>query len=73
MAYTQQTPIGTPDVNLITKTLAGLQPDSALQQYAMLHKNNPYILSLAKSESDRRKQLRTATKRHWMASLPRQR
>ena len=60
MAYTQQTPIGTPDVNLITKTLASLQPDSALQQYAMLHKNNPYILSLAKSESDRRKQLRTA-------------
>lgn len=60
MAYTQQTPIGTPDVNLITKTLAGLQPDSALQQYAMLHKNNPYILSLAKSESDRRKALRTA-------------
>ena len=60
MAYTQQTPIGTPDVNLITKTLAGLQPDSALQQYAMLHKNNPYILSLAKSESDRRKVLRTA-------------
>jgi hypothetical protein len=61
MAYTQQTPVGTPDVNLITKTLAGLQPDSALQQYAMLHKNNPYILSLAKSESDRRKQLRTAS------------
>jgi len=60
MAYTQQTPIGTPDVNLITKTLAGLQPDSALQQYAQLHKNNPYILSLAKSESDRRKTLRTA-------------
>jgi hypothetical protein len=60
MAYTQQTPIGTPDVNLITKTLAGLQPDSALQQYAQLHKNNPYILSLAKSESDRRKSLRTA-------------
>jgi hypothetical protein len=60
MAYTQQTPIGTPDVNLITKTLAGLQPDSALQQYAMMHKNNPYILSLAKSESDRRKSLRMA-------------
>jgi tetratricopeptide (TPR) repeat protein len=60
MAYTQQTPIGTPDVNLITKTLASLQPDSALQQYAALHKNNPYILSLAKSESDRRKSLRTA-------------
>jgi hypothetical protein len=60
MAYTQQTPIGTPDVNLITKTLASLQPDSALQQYAMLHKNNPYILSLAKSESDRRRSLRMA-------------
>ena len=60
MAFTQQTPIGTPDFNLITKTLAGLQPDSALQNYAMLHKNNPYILSLAKSESDRRKTLRTA-------------
>ena len=60
MAYTQQTPIGTPDVNLITKTLASLQPDSALQQYAQLHKNNPYILSLAKSESDRRKALRMA-------------
>ena len=60
MAFTQQSPIGTPDVNLITKTLAGLQPDSALQQYAMMHKNNPYIVSLAKSESDRRKQLRTA-------------
>ena len=60
MAYTQQTPIGTPDFNLITKTLAGLQPDSALQNYAMLHKNNPSILSLAKSESDRRKALRMA-------------
>jgi len=60
MAFTQQTPIGTPDVNLITKTLAGLQPDSALQDYARLNKNNPYIVSLAKSESDRRKMLRTA-------------
>jgi len=60
MAYTQQTPIGTPDVNLITKTLAGLQPDSALQEYAALHKNNVYILSLAKAESDRRKEMRLA-------------
>jgi hypothetical protein len=60
MAYTQQTPIGTPDVNLITKTLANLRPDTALQEYAALHKNNPYILSLAKSESDRRKSLRLA-------------
>ena len=60
MAYTQQTPIGTPDVNLITKTLAGLQPDSALQEYAQLHKNNIYIVSLAKTESERRKSLRLA-------------
>lgn len=70
MAYTQQTPIGTPDVNLITKTLAGLQPDSALQQYAMLHKNNPYILSLAKSESDRRKSLRTAAQGQNAGQMP---
>lgn len=60
MAFTQQTPIGTPDFDLITKTLAGLQPDSELQKYAAMHKNNPYIVSLAKSESDRRKALRTA-------------
>ena len=60
MAFTQQAPIGAPDVNLITKTLAGLQPDSALQDYARMHKNNPYIVSLAKSESDRRKALRLA-------------
>jgi hypothetical protein len=60
MAFTQQSPIGTPNVNLITKTLAGLQPDSALQEYAALHKNNVYILSLAKAESDRRKEMRLA-------------
>jgi hypothetical protein len=60
MAFTQQTPVGAPDVNLITKTLAGLQPDSALQEYAQLHKNNIYIVSLAKSESDRRKATRLA-------------
>lgn len=70
MAFTQQTPIGTPDVNLITKTLAGLQPDSALQQYAMLHKNNPYIVSLAKSESDRRKALRTAAQGQNVGQMP---
>ena len=70
MAYTQQTPIGTPDVNLITKTLASLQPDSALQQYAQLHKNNPYILSLAKSESDRRKSLRAAAQGQNAGQMP---
>jgi hypothetical protein len=47
------------DVNQITSTLRGL-PDRALQQYAMMHKGDPYILSLAVSESNQRKQLRTA-------------
>ena len=60
MAFTQQTPIGTPDVNLITETLAKLQPDSALQDYARMHKNDVYIVSLANAESNRRKALRLA-------------
>ena len=47
------------DVNQITSTLRGL-PDQALQQYAMMHKGDPYILSLAVSESNQRKQLRAA-------------
>ena len=47
------------DVNQITTTLRGL-PDRALQQYAMMHKGDPYILSLAVSESNQRKQLRAA-------------
>jgi len=61
MAFTQQTPIGTLDVNLITETLAKLQPDSALQDYARMHKNDVYIVSLANAESNRRKALRLAT------------
>ena len=47
------------NVNQITSTLRGL-PDRALQQYAMMHKGDPYILSLAISESNQRKQLRAA-------------
>jgi hypothetical protein len=47
------------DVNQITTTLRGL-PDQALQKYAMMHKGDPYILSLAISESNQRKQLRAA-------------
>jgi hypothetical protein len=46
------------NVNQITSYLAKLQPDSALQQYAMLHKNDPYITSLALAESNRRKDIR---------------
>jgi hypothetical protein len=47
------------NVNQITSTLRGL-PDPALQQYAMMHKGDPYILSLAVSESNQRKQMRMA-------------
>ena len=47
------------DVNKITSTLARL-PDQALQQYAQMHKNDPYIMSLAVSESNRRKEMRAA-------------
>ncbi len=47
------------NVNEITSTLRGM-PDRQLQQYAMMHKGNPYILSLAISESNQRKQLRMA-------------
>jgi len=35
-------------------------PDQALQQYAMMHKNDPYTVSLALSESNRRKERRIA-------------
>jgi len=47
------------DVNKITSTLAKL-PDQQLQQYAQMHKNDPYIMALAMSESNRRKELRSA-------------
>jgi len=47
------------NVNNITSTLAKL-PDQALQQYAMMHKNDPYIMSLAMSESTRRQEIRAA-------------
>ena len=61
MAFTQlPTGGGVPDVDLITATLAKLQPDSALQNYARMHKNDPYIVSLATAESNRRKALRLA-------------
>jgi lysozyme family protein len=47
------------DVNQITSTLRGMG-DRALQQYAAMNKGDPYILSLAVSESNQRKQLRAA-------------
>lgn len=45
-------------VEQITSELARL-PDNALQRYAMMHKDDPYVLSLAMSESNRRKEMRS--------------
>ena len=45
------------NVSQITSDLARL-PDNALQRYAMMHKDDPYVLSLALSESNRRKEMR---------------
>jgi len=47
-----------PNPDQITQTLARIQPDAALQQYATMHKNDPYIMSLAVAEANRRKSLR---------------
>jgi len=57
------------NVNQITTTLRGL-PDRILQQYAMMNKGNPYILSLAVSESNQRKQLRQAAQARMAAPQP---
>jgi lysozyme family protein len=46
------------NVQNITSKLA-LMPDAALKQYAEMHKDDPYTFSLAMSESNRRKQLRS--------------
>ncbi len=46
------------NVNQITAQLAKL-PDQSLQRYAMMHKDDPYIVSLALAESNRRKDLRS--------------
>jgi len=45
------------NVNQVAAQLARM-PDQALQQYAQMHKSDPYVLSLALSESNRRKQMR---------------
>jgi len=47
------------NIEQITSTLAKL-PDQALQRYATMHKDDPYIMSLAVSESKRRKEMRSA-------------
>jgi len=48
-----------PNVNQITSTLRNM-PDQQLQQYAAMHKTDPYVLSLAVAESNARKQLRAS-------------
>lgn len=45
------------NVNQITSMLAKM-PDAALQKYAAMNKNDPYIMALAVSESNRRKEMR---------------
>lgn len=47
------------NVNQITSQLAKM-PDQLLQKFAAMHKNDPYTVSLALSESNRRKDLRTS-------------
>lgn len=48
-----------PQINQITSVLRDM-PDAQLQQYAAMHKNDPYVLSLAVAESNARKQLRAS-------------
>lgn len=43
----------------LTERLA-LMPDPALQQFAQMHRDDPFTLALAVSESNRRKKVRTA-------------
>lgn len=47
------------NVNQITSQLAKM-PDNALQQYAAMHKADPYMLALTIAESNRRKEMRAA-------------
>jgi hypothetical protein len=46
-----------PNINQITSTLR-MMGDTQLQQYAAMHKNDPYILPMAVAESNARKQTR---------------
>jgi hypothetical protein len=47
------------ELSNISDSLA-MMADPALQQFAQMHKNDPYMVSLALSESNRRKKMRTA-------------
>jgi len=47
------------ELNDITASLRQM-PDQALQRFAMMHKDDPYIMALAVSESTQRKKMRAA-------------
>jgi hypothetical protein len=47
------------NIQALTNRLASL-PDQALQQFAAMHKDDPYSLALAVSESNRRQSMRSA-------------
>jgi hypothetical protein len=47
------------ELSNISDNLA-MMPDPALQQFAQMHKSDPYMVSLALSESNRRKKMRMA-------------
>jgi len=57
------------NIEKITSTLAKL-PDESLQRYAAMHKDDPYILALAVSESNRRKEMRAAGQAQPMQQQP---
>ena len=53
----------------ITSRLA-MMPDQQLTQYAAMNRTDPYVLSLAMSEHNRRKQMRTAAQGAMMGQTP---
>jgi len=57
------------NIEQITSRLAKM-PDQALQQYAAMHKSDPYIMALAMSESKRRKDLRASAQAGSMQEQP---
>lgn len=57
------------NVNRLTAELARM-PDQSLQQYAAMHKNDPYTVALALAESNRRKEMRMASQGQGAGQMP---
>ena len=57
------------NVQQTTSRLAEMS-DAQLAQYAAMHKNDPYVLSLASSESNRRKELRNSAQAQMAGMKP---